>query len=246
MPLTIIKKDGQFCVTDPAGKDFGCHATKAEAVKQIGAIESNSKSGLDLVAEDNIRLMAAELEAAHGTEEPPIMIMSDGTPEGTHLMIHGKMVGFKRMDMYCSHDELYPNCSISITMDETDMNGMIVEKTLTLRKEPPVEKDSPVAVGRKTRSRGVVIFANENTNVTDKKDHFPINDINQARNALDRVAQLNDTPKWWTGSLRQLQATVRTAVKNKFKNINVTETNAGKAGLALFYTTGSFRWIKEN
>ena len=35
MPLTITKKDGKFCVTDPDGKQFGCHATKKGAVNQI-------------------------------------------------------------------------------------------------------------------------------------------------------------------------------------------------------------------
>lgn len=138
MPLTITKKNGQFCVTDPAGKEFGCHATKSAAIKQIGAIESNkkSKSGLDLAAEDKIRILAADLKGEHGVEQPPIIIMSDGTPEGTHLMIHGSLVIFKRMDLYCSHDSDYPSCSLSITTEDTDTEGLLIEKTLTLRKEP--------------------------------------------------------------------------------------------------------------
>jgi hypothetical protein len=137
MPLTIKRKGGKHCVVDPAGKQFGCHATRQGAVNQIGAIESNkSKSGIDLMAEDKIRILAAELQAAdHGVTSPPIMIMSDGTPEGTELMVHGQVIPFKRVSIYCSNDSEYPHCDISITMEQSDDNGLVVEKTLTLRKE---------------------------------------------------------------------------------------------------------------
>jgi len=140
MPLTITKKDGRFCVTDPAGKNFGCHATKKGAVDQIGAIESSKlKSGLDLASEHNNTILAAELGVANEIELLPIMIASDGTPEGTVVLIHGQPVPFKQVDMYCSHEAGYPHCSISITMDETNENGMIVERKLILRKDPPQE-----------------------------------------------------------------------------------------------------------
>ncbi len=209
-----------------------------------------SKSGIDLAAEENIRIMAAELDAAHGTEQPPIVVMSDGTPENTHLMINGQMVPFKRMDLYCSRDDKYPHCSVSITTEQADENGLLIEKTLTLRKEPPGD-DVPLKGKKKldpkakVRNRGDVVFASTHPKVTDNKDHFPINDADQARNALSRVAQFSATPKWWSGSLKQVQSAVRSAVKRKFKGINVTEANC-KEGFALFYTTGSFRWVREN
>lgn len=140
MPLTIKKQGGKFIVTDPSGKKFGTHDTKQGAIDQIGAIESNkAKSAIDLVAEDNIRVLAAELDAAHGTDQPPVMILSDGTPEGTMLFIHGQPVPAKRVEMYCSHDPDYPHCDLSVTMVEEDASGMRVEKTLRLRKEPPSE-----------------------------------------------------------------------------------------------------------
>jgi len=136
MPLTIKKRGGKHCVVDPAGKQFGCHTTRQGAVNQIGAIESNkSKSGIDLMAEDKIRILAAELQADNGITSPPILIMSDGTPEGTELMVHGQMVPFKRVSIYCSNDSENPYCDISITMEQSDDNGLVVEKTLTLRKE---------------------------------------------------------------------------------------------------------------
>lgn len=255
MPLHIQNIGGKYVVVDPAGKKFGTHPTKQKAIDQIAAIESSKKrrgkSGLDLAAEDNIRVLAAELDAAHGTEQPPIMIMSDGTPEGTVLMIHGAMVPFKRMDIYCSRDADYPHCDLSITMVEDDASGMKVEKTLRLRKEPPADQmpskgaKKQLDPNAKVRNRGKVVFPSTHSKVTDNKDHFPINDADQARNALSRVAQYSAAPKWWSGSLKQLQTAVRSAVKRSYKNINVTEANCNE-GFALFYATGSFRWAKEN
>ena len=248
MPLTVVKKDSMYVVTDPSGKEFGKHKTKKEAVDQIGAIEMSkkSRSGADIVAEQRIRLLSAELDAAHGTEQPPIMIMSDGTPEGTVLMLHGQLVAAKRISMYCSNDEDYPHCDLSITIEQSDDAGLIVEKTLTLRKEPPREcKVLSEKTDPKVRNRGDAVFPSTHAKVTDNKDHFPINDADQARNALARVAQFDAAPKWWAGDLKSLQATVRRAVKAKFKNINVTEANC-KEGFALFFATGSFRWARGN
>lgn len=139
MPLGITKKDGKFCVTDPAGKSFGCHATKEAAIKQIGAIESNkSKSGLDLAAADRINALAAELGhvEAEVDGQPPIMILSDGTPGGTILFLHGQPVPAKNISLYCCNDEEYAHCDFSITMEQEAEDGLIVEKRLTLRKEP--------------------------------------------------------------------------------------------------------------
>ena len=253
MPLTIKKEGGKFIVTDPSGKKFGTHDTKQGAVNQIGAIESEKrrrhKSGLDLAAADKIRILAAELEPAHGTEQPPIMIMSDGTVEGTHLLLHGQLVPFKRMEIYCSDDKDYPSCSLSITVADVGPDGLEVEKTLRLRKEPQPEPamsaKKKLDPNAKVRNRGDAVFPSTHSKVKDNKDHFPINDADQARNALSRVAQYSAAPKWWAGSLKSLQSAVRSAVKRKFKKINVTEANC-KEGFALFYTTGSFRWAREN
>ena len=141
MPLTITKQNGKFCVTDPAGKNFGCHATKKGAVDQIGAIESNkAKSGVELESEHRNAILDAYLKANEGIESPPIMIASNGTPEGTVILIHGRPVLYKHIDLHCSRSEEYPHCSINITMDDTNEHGMIIERTLTLRKEPPPQE----------------------------------------------------------------------------------------------------------
>ena len=137
MPLSIKKKGDEFCVVDPAGKQFGCHATKQGAVDQIGAIESNkAKSAIELAAAHRINLLAAELGTSVAEDQPPIVIVSDGTPEGTMLMLHGQPISAKRLSLYCSSDPDYPHCDLSITIEESSGDGLVVEKTLSLRKEP--------------------------------------------------------------------------------------------------------------
>lgn len=75
----------------------------------------------------------------------------------------------------------------------------------------------------KVRSRGKCVFPAEHPKVKDEKDHFPINDAGQARNALSRANQYSSAPKWWKGSLKELVGAVHRAVTKHYKNINVTE-----------------------
>ncbi len=229
MPLSVKKKGGKYVVTDPAGKEFGTHDTKKKAVDQIAAIESSKRrkkamndatNGVKLVAAKRVRLSAGELGTSHGAEEtaaPPIAIISDGTPEGTVLLLHGQPVATERISMYCSKSKDYPYCDLSVTVKESDDNGMVIEKTMTLRKEPPAD-DKPCAA-----SRGRVICDSAHPNVIDEQDHFPINDENQARSALARVNQLDAAPKWWNSTLDHLKAAVASAVLNSYPTLNVSE-----------------------
>jgi len=73
----------------------------------------------------------------------------------------------------------------------------------------------------KVRNRGKVVFPAESSNVKDKKDHFPINDADQARNALARVHQYDKVPSWYKGSLKSLQEAVARAVRKHYKGIDV-------------------------
>ena len=98
------------------------------------------KTAAELAAAHRISLLAAELGTAVAQNEPPIVIVSDGTPEGTMLMLHGQAIPAKRISLYCSNDPDYPHCDLSITVEESSSDGLLVEKTLTLRKEPPAEK----------------------------------------------------------------------------------------------------------
>jgi len=69
----------------------------------------------------------------------------------------------------------------------------------------------------KVRNRGTVCVPA--SSAKDKKDHFPINSIDQARNALARVHQYSSVPEWYSGSLKGLQALVSRKVHSKYPSI---------------------------
>lgn len=73
------------------------------------------------------------------------------------------------------------------------------------------------------RNRGKVVFDSECTKVTDNKDHFPINDVAQARNALARASQYKSVPTWYKGTLEELVKRVQNKVKKEYPSIEVTE-----------------------
>lgn len=76
----------------------------------------------------------------------------------------------------------------------------------------------------KKATRGDAIFKDTDKSVLDNADHFPINSVSQARNALARVAQYKSTPKWYSGSLKTLRKKVIKAVKAKYPSIKVSES----------------------
>lgn len=82
------------------------------------------------------------------------------------------------------------------------------------------EKKDPEA---KVRNRGDVVFPAESKSVKDDKDHFPINNMAQARNALARANQFKSAPSWYQGSLDSLVKKVASAVKSKYPSIKVTK-----------------------
>lgn len=90
-----------------------------------------------------------------------------------------------------------------------------------------VDKELALVEAAKTKQqqRGKVIFPYESSKVTDKKDHFPINDANQARNALARVAQYSVVPSWYKGTLIELQRKVRNMVTKEYPSIKVTKSS---------------------
>lgn len=94
------------------------------------------KTAAELAAAHRVNLLAAELGTSVAQDQPPIVIVSDGTPEGTMLMLHGQPISAKRLSLYCSSDPDYPHCDLSITIEESSDDGLVVEKTLSLRKEP--------------------------------------------------------------------------------------------------------------
>lgn len=83
-----------------------------------------------------------------------------------------------------------------------------------------IAKTNPKA---KVRNRGTVIFPANSRKVKDKKDHFPINSESQARNALARANAFKKVPPWFKGSLEDLVSAVVSAVKRKYKKIDISE-----------------------
>lgn len=75
----------------------------------------------------------------------------------------------------------------------------------------------------KVRSRGTCVFPAEHSQVKDNKDHFPINNENQARNALARANQYSSAPEWYRGSLQSLVNAVARKVHGKYPGIEVSE-----------------------
>lgn len=81
------------------------------------------------------------------------------------------------------------------------------------------KKEKKLDPKAKVRNRGTVCVPAEQAK--DHKDHFPINDADQARNALARVHQYSSAPDWYKGSLKGLQALVSRKVKAKYPKIDV-------------------------
>lgn len=69
----------------------------------------------------------------------------------------------------------------------------------------------------KVRNRGTVCVPA--SSAKDHQDHFPINDEDQARNALARVHQYSSAPSWYKGSLKGLQDLVSRKVHSKYPSI---------------------------
>lgn len=77
----------------------------------------------------------------------------------------------------------------------------------------------------KVRNRGVCVFPAEHSNVKDDKDHFPINDQNQARDALARANQYTSVPDWYGGSLQSLVTAVARKVHSRYPNIEINNSS---------------------
>lgn len=206
MPVHLAEQNGKYCVVEPNGTVKKCYNSKDAALRYLRAINMNIKKS----------------EADH---VPAIQIVSDGTAEGTQLLIKGISVPFTGVDFYCYSGD-YDSCSMTIRTKDVDENGLSMERSFTLRHStPPAEAKVAGALNpdAEVRNRGTVVFPANSKKVKDKKDHFPINDADQARNALSRVAQYSSVPSWYSGSLSELQSAVRSAVSRKFPGIKVTK-----------------------
>ena len=133
MPVHLSERNGKFCVTEPDGSVKKCYTSREEALKYLRAINMHLKKSKGFEELEKIS------EAAH---VPAIQILSDGTAEGTQLLINGVLVPFSGMDFYCSNGDDYKSCSVSVRIKEQGLNGLVVERTFNLR-QPQADKVSP-------------------------------------------------------------------------------------------------------
>ncbi|MDD5651693.1 MAG: hypothetical protein PHF86_14960 [Candidatus Nanoarchaeia archaeon] len=75
----------------------------------------------------------------------------------------------------------------------------------------------------KVRTRPNPVFDSTHSKVNDNKDHFPLGNANQARNALARVAQYTSKPKWYNGTLESLKNAVKRAVHKEYPLIEISD-----------------------
>lgn len=117
------------------------------------------------------------------------------------------------------------NADEILMLTDTFVNQSILEFKKIAKKS---EKDSDPKAG--VRTRGKCVFPAEHSKVKDNKDHYPINNAAQARNALARANQYSSAPEWWKGSLQELVSAVQRAVKKEYPSIEVSKAsdNPGK------------------
>jgi len=68
-------------------------------------------------------------------------------------------------------------------------------------------------------SKEKVVFASSNPKVKDGKHHYPINNAKQATDALIRMAEYKEVPKWFDGTLEELKASIYAAVKSTYPKV---------------------------
>jgi len=114
--------------------------------------------------------------------------------------------------------------SVDILVDQDDPKSIYASVTWLPKVECPecLKKSAKKA---KSRSRGKCVFQSDDSKVKDNKDHFPINSVAQARNALARASQYDKAPKWYDGKLTSLVSAVSKAVHKEYPSIDETEAS---------------------
>jgi len=133
MPVSVKKVGDKYCVVEPGGKTVKCHATKAKAVKHAQAINMNTANAVDL--NDGMQPAA-----------PKLVIISDGTPNGSRVFVQGQELDPKRMDFYCRKPdpkseyefEREGECSFSMSVEQSDGE---FAKTVTVRMRSQAEQE---------------------------------------------------------------------------------------------------------
>lgn len=85
----------------------------------------------------------------------------------------------------------------------------------------------------KAQNRPNPVFDAKHPKVNDDKDHFPLGDADQARNALARANQYSAAPKWWNGTLQELKNAVARKVKSEFPSIEVSKESTASSSVEI-------------
>ena len=96
-----------------------------------------------------------------------------------------------------------------------------------------------------TQDRGKCVFSAGSEKVNDNKDHFPINDMDQAKKALERASQYTTAPKWYNGSLSEVVEKVKNAVKKEYPTIEISEELPEVARYHIYDIESIFKVISQ-
>jgi hypothetical protein len=100
--------------------------------------------------------------------------------------------------------------------------GQSLEALAKAKAKAKKKRDPKAAV----RNRGTVCVPA--SSAKDKKDHFPLNSLNQARNALSRAGQYSKVPSWYNGSLESLKSLISRKVHSKYPSIKINKKKSKK------------------
>jgi hypothetical protein len=231
--------DGKRCVKH-SETEYKCYGTQDKVYKitpktEVEAIEKprreNKEENVDEAtegteidvytsAEDETPQKATMVSYARG-ESSTIKLASGKTAKATFDDRCGKWVIREDVEEPEEDEEIdILNDDIQNIIDEMLDSDEVLDEA---KKKLVGKSGRPLKKGAAGRSRGRCVFPYEHSKVTDKKDHFPINSENQARNALARVNQYKKAPKWYEGSIESLVKTVANAVKKAYPDIKVSK-----------------------
>lgn len=84
-----------------------------------------------------------------------------------------------------------------------------------------VKAVTPLKTGRVQMSRTGTIAGRLSKRILDTREHFPIENENQAQSAVHRVSNLRQVPAWYSGTVSTLQKEVFLGVAARYPNIRI-------------------------
>lgn len=131
-----------------------------------------------------------------------------------------KLLGIKEMVMLKKLAEIATELDNQGHKDLADkVDELITAMAAKKGVNPFAKKDK----SGKDKGKAKAVFPADHPKVKDKKEHFPLGSVSQARNALARANQFKEVPPWFKGTLKELVSAVAKAVKKEFPSIDVSE-----------------------